>query len=170
MSDKDTDIEDTLKRYKEEIDVSTENLKSCGAKMKLFYDRLEDIAKQYKKRSAVKDESFEEEFRALVIALRSQTDESEEFWRTARTYIRALDKKEAVGANRILIKQINISARNFSRVTDEFCAFLRVFQSLSGEITLRLNWWMLESCLEDLQKISGWILFLERDLEKHYDK
>jgi hypothetical protein len=45
-----------------------------------------------------------------------------------------------------------------------------VFQSLSGEITLRLNWWMLESCLEDLQKISGWILFLERDLEKHYDK
>lgn len=166
----DTDIAATLKRYKEEIDFSTEKLKSVAADMGLFYDRLCDIAKQYKKKSAVKDENFEEEFRAMVTSLRVLTDKSLQFWQDARGYIRSADRKELMSGNRILIKQMNIAARNFSRVTDEFETLLKTFQALSGDITLRLNWWMLESCLKDLQNISGRILFLVRDLEKNYDK
>ncbi len=156
-----------IKQMSEEIDSSSAALRTINEKLRSYYDRLEVICKQHRRRMPIKDITFQEEFRATVLELKDFADKSDDFWQQTRAFFRTGEKATLVEANRIGIKQMNIGAMAFSRQVDELYTVFKNIQSLAREVPLRLNWWLLEASCEDLTKISGRILFLIRDLEKY---
>ena len=61
------------------------------------------------------------------------------------------------------------AALAFTRQTDELFTIFKNLQTLGKDVPLRLNWFVLEYCCEDLFKITNRILFMTRDMEKHYE-
>lgn len=159
--------EETLKKMSEEIDSSSASLRRINAELRGYYDRLEVICKQYRRRMPVKDSGFQEEFRSAVLEVKTLADGSNEFWQGVRAYFRGLDKAELAANSRINVKQMNINALAFNRQVDEFYTIVKNIQALAKEVPLRLNWWLLEAACEDLTKITSRVLFLIRDMEKY---
>lgn len=159
--------EETVKRMAEEIEKSSSSLRGLNVKLRGYYDRLEVIYKQYRRRVPVKDLSFQEEFRAAVLELKTLADESNDFWQGVRAYFRSLNKAELAANSRMNVKQMNISALAFNRQVDEFYTVVKNIQTLAKDVPMRLNWWLLEASCEDLTKITSRVLFLIRDMEKY---
>lgn len=160
--------EQQIKRMSEEIEHSEDALRAINAKLRGYYDRLEIIHNQFRRRTPIKDTEFQNEFRATVLELKTLADESGEFWQQTRTYFRTLDDKaHVIESNRINIKQMNITALAFNRQVDELYTIFKNIQTLAKEVPLRLNWWLLEEGCEDLNKIVTRILFLIRDMGKY---
>ncbi len=157
-----------IKRMSEEIERSEDALRAINAKLRGYYDRLEIIHNQFRRRTPIKDTEFQNEFRATVLELKTLADESGEFWRQTRTYFRTLDDKgEIIANNRINIKQMNITALAFNRQVEELHTVFKNIQALAKEVPLRLNWWLLEAGCDELNKIAARILFLIRDMGKY---
>ncbi|WP_428048048.1 hypothetical protein [Candidatus Proelusimicrobium excrementi] len=159
--------EETVKRMAEEIEKSSSSLHGLNVKLRGYYDRLEVIYKQYRRRVPVKDLSFQEEFRAAVLELKTLADESNDFWQGVRAYFRSLNKAELAANSRMNVKQMNISALAFNRQVDELYTVVKNIQTLAKDVPMRLNWWLLEASCEDLTKITSRVLFLIRDMEKY---
>lgn len=159
--------EETVKRMAEEIEKSSSSLHGLNVKLCGYYDRLEVIYKQYRRRVPVKDLSFQEEFRAAVLELKTLADESNDFWQGVRAYFRSLNKAELAANSRMNVKQMNISALAFNRQVDELYTVVKNIQTLAKDVPMRLNWWLLEASCEDLTKITSRVLFLIRDMEKY---
>lgn len=159
--------EETVKRMAEEIEKSSSSLRGLNVKLRGYYDRLEVIYKQYRRRVPVKDLSFQEEFRAAVLELKTLADESNDFWQGVRAYFRGLNKAELAANSRMNVKQMNISALAFNRQVDELYTVVKNIQTLAKDVPMRLNWWLLEASCEDLTKITSRVLFLIRDMEKY---
>lgn len=159
--------EETVKRMAEEIEKSSSSLRGLNVKLRGYYDRLEVIYKQYRRRVPVKDLSFQEEFRAAVLELKTLADESNDFWQGVRAYFRSLNKAELAANSRMNVKQMNISALAFNRQVDELYTVVKNIQTLAKDVPMRLNWWLLEASCEDLTKITSRVLFLIRDMEKY---
>lgn len=164
-----SDLEKKFEQMLSEIETSNDKLRAINSQLRLFYDRLEDKVKQHRRKMPVRDVTFEEEFRALVLDLRKLTDNSQDFWQETRAYFRILDKNKMVLENRVYVKRVNIAALAFTRQTDELFTVFKNLQELGKDISLRLNWWLLESSSDDLFKITNKILFLTRDMEKRYE-
>lgn len=162
-------IEERLKQMLEETETSKDKLRLINTQFRLYYDRLEVIAKQHRRRVAVTDTAFEQEFRATVEELRKLTDTEQDFWQQARSDYNKYDKAEIIKDNRVLVKQISIAALAFTRQTDELYTIFKNLQTVGKDVPLRLTWWILEYCCEDLFKITNRILFMMRDMEKHYE-
>ena len=163
------DMEQQLHQMLSEVENSKDKLRLINNNLRLFYDRLEVIAKQHKRRQPVTDASFQEEFRAAVAELKTLSDSSQDFWHETRKMYNSSDKAKLIGDNRILVKQISIAALAFTRQTDELFTIFKNLQTLGKDVPLRLNWFILEYCCEDLFKITNRILFMTRDMEKHYE-
>lgn len=163
------DMEQQLQQMLSEVENSKDKLRALNNNLRLFYDRLEVIAKQHKRRQPVTDTSFQEEFRAAVAELKALSDASQDFWHETRKMYNSSDKAKLIGDNRILVKQISIAALAFTRQTDELFTLFKNLQTLGKDVPLRLNWFILEYCCEDLFKITNRILFMTRDMEKHYE-
>ena len=159
--------EETVKRMSEEIEKSSSALRTLNVRLRDYYDRLEVIYKQYRRRMPVKDLSFQEDFRSAVLELKTLAEESNDFWQNVRAYFRSLNKAELAANGRINIKQMNISALAFNRQVDELYTIVKNIQTLAKDVPMRLNWWLLEASCEDLNKITSRILFLIRDMEKY---
>ena len=71
--------EQQIKRMAEEIERSEDALRAINVKLRGYYDRLEVIYKQFKRRTPIKDT----EFRTTVLELKAIADESGEFWADA---------------------------------------------------------------------------------------
>lgn len=71
-----------------------DKLRLINTQFRLYYDRLEVIAKQHRRRVAVTDTSFEQEFRATVEELRKLTDTEQDFWQQARSVIINMIKRK----------------------------------------------------------------------------
>lgn len=156
-----------IKQMSEEIDSSCDTLRAINEKLRAYYDRLEIIYKQHRRRMPIKDTTFQEEFRATVLEIKDFAEKSNDFWQETRTFFRETDKAALVELNRIGVKQMNIGAMFFSRQVDELYTIFKNIQGLAREVPLRLNWWLLEASCEDLNKITSRILFLIRDVEKY---
>ncbi|MDD6173958.1 MAG: hypothetical protein PUB86_06750 [Elusimicrobia bacterium] len=159
--------EETVKRMSEEIEKSSSALRTLNVRLRDYYDRLEVIYKQYRRRMPVKDLSFQENFRSAVLELKTLAEESNDFWQNVRAYFRSLNKAELAANGRINIKQMNISALAFNRQVDELYTIVKNIQTLAKDVPMRLNWWLLEASCEDLNKITSRVLFLIRDMEKY---
>ena len=100
--------EETVKRMSDEIEKSSSALRTLNVRLRDYYDRLEVIYKQYRRRMPVKDLSFQEDFRSAVLELKTLAEESNDFWQNVRAYFRSLNKAELAANGRINIKQMNI--------------------------------------------------------------
>ncbi|MDR0953432.1 MAG: hypothetical protein LBM71_04520 [Elusimicrobiota bacterium] len=161
--------EEKLKEMLEEVETAKDKLRDINARLKQYYSRMESISAQSRRKLPIKDEALQGEFRSTVEELRKMADKTQDFWQEVRRNYQAKDRKnESIRDNRVLIKQINISALSFTRQVDELFTTFKNMQAISKDVPLRLNWWLLESSTDDLFKITDKILFLMRDMEKHY--
>jgi hypothetical protein len=161
--------EERIKKMLEEIELEDSILKSLNEHFSFYYYRLETIAKHYRRKAPVRDLTFQGEFRDTVAKLSKLADNSRDFWSEMRMYYYGKDKARFVPENRLNLKQIKAAALSFNRQVDELYT---VFKNLSAEgkdLPLRLNWWLLETSVNDLSKITSNILFLVRDMEKYYE-
>lgn len=156
-----------IKQMADEIEKSCTALRAINTKLHSYYGRLEVIYKQYRRKMPVKDTTFQEEFRSTMLELKAFSDSNNEFWQQTRFFIRQADKPKLVEESRIGVKQLKINANAFNRQTDELYTIFKNIQRLAKEVPLRLNWWLLETSCGELEKISGRILFLIRDMEKY---
>ena len=134
-----------------------------------YMDRLEVIALQNRRKTQVRDIIFPVEFRESGGALRALADRAQDFWQDTRMSYYGSDKDKFVQEHRVIIKQLKSAAASFSRQSDELYTIYKNLNAAGRDLPLRLNWWLLESSCNDLLKTAGNILFLIRDMEKHYE-
>ncbi|MDR1684270.1 MAG: hypothetical protein LBR90_02255 [Elusimicrobiota bacterium] len=154
----------------EVIEQTESGLKNINSKLGFFLQRLETLAAQHRRKSAPRDLTFQEEFRAGVLELRVLADGAQDFWQRTRFDYQAVNKKDFVFENRAVVKQIKAAALAFSRQSDELYTNYKNLSITGRELPYRLNWWVFESACRDLDKITGHILFMLRDMEKYYDR
>lgn len=164
-----------MKELENKLNVMLENTENAHRQLQQYnqtfrqlYARLEEISVQYKRKTPITDASFEQDFRQAVEQLMALSDGSSVFWKEIRKKYHSKYNKLIDGEHRLLIKKISICALVFTRQTDELFTIYKNLHSLGKDLPLRLNWWMLETSIQDLLKTTSRILFLMRSMEKHY--
>ncbi len=152
-----------------EVEASRDDLRAINVQLRSYWGRMQDILQQVRRKQPVTETTFEEEFKATVLKVRALADNDTDFWNKTRAQFQTFNKGKIVVENRLIIKQINSAALEFTRQTDELFTIFKNLQVAGKELPLRLNWWVLESASDDLFKVTNRILFLVRDLEKRYD-
>ncbi len=75
-----TEQEQKLKEMLETVEAAKDKLKKFTAQLRCYYDRLQDIAVQHRRKQPVTDLTFAEDFRATVTQLRAFTDVATQFF------------------------------------------------------------------------------------------
>lgn len=163
-----SELEEKLKLMLQKTEDSQLKLRKINEELRQFYSRLEEIGVQHRRKAPITDISFETDFRKTVEILRALSDENYLFWLEVRKKYHRKYKKMLDGEYRFMIKQISLAALAFTRQTDELFTVYKNLQMLGKDLPLRLNWWLLENCTQDLLKTTNRILFLVRNMEKHY--
>lgn len=163
-----SELEEKLKLMLQKTEDSQLKLRKINEELRQFYSRLEEIGVQHRRKDPITDISFETDFRKTVETLRALSDENYLFWLEVRKKYHRKYKKMLDGEYRFMIKQISLAALAFTRQTDELFTVYKNLQMLGKDLPLRLNWWLLENCTQDLLKTTNRILFLVRNMEKHY--
>lgn len=136
-----------------------------------FNKRLETILQQLHKNIEVRDHAFVEEFNLFCAQLREQTNETESFWLQARADVRSYKDADWTADLALAAKGLNSRARSLSRALDEFTTsydyFCRNYKSFTAA---KLNVWLLTSCQNDMENLTGKILFLSREIAKQTEK
>ena len=163
-----SELEEKLKLMLRKTEESQIKLRVYNEELKHFYVRLSQISVQHKRKTPLTDTSFESDFRKTVEDLRILSDTNYGFWLEVRTKYHNKYKKMLDDEHRFIIKQISLAALGFTRQTDELFTIYKNLQTLGKDLPLRLNWWLLENCTQDLMNTTNRILFLMRNMEKHY--
>ena len=163
-----TQLENKLKKVLDATEKSYKQLHKYNEDLKQFYVRLSEISVQYRRRAPITDTSFEEEFRKTIQDLSTLSDNTACFWKELRDKYHSEYEKLLAPEHRFLIKQIIIVARAFTRQTDELFTIYKNLQSVGKDLPLRLSWWVLENTTQDFLNTTNRILFLMRNMEKHY--
>ncbi len=163
-----TDLENKLQQMFDIVQNSQIKLRKLNESLRSLFGRLTQINIQYKRKMPITDISFEEDFCKVIEDLRSLSDENYNFWGEIRNQYYDKYEKELKEEHRFLVKKISLSAIDFTRQTDELFTLYKNLHILSKNLPLRLNWWLFESCNQDLFKTTNRILFLMRSMEKRY--
>ena len=135
-----------------------------------FSRRLELILSQDHKNLAVRDAAFAEDFASFCQTLRQNMDVYMDFWQQARTALRSGTDKEGYELG-LASKSFVSRAKALSRATDEFTSAYDYFNRFYKNYTLaKLPVWLLTACCDDLNNLTGKILFLSRELAKKTEK
>ncbi len=138
--------------------------------VRLFTQRLELILSQDHKNIPIRDESFSSEFATFCAQLRQQLDQILGTWHTLRTNLRLPSYKELVPTS-LQAKSFSLRAKELSRACDDFTTAYGQFHKFYKKYTLsKLPVWVLTSCCDDLNNITGKILFLSREISKKADR
>lgn len=163
-----TELEEKLQLMLKKTEESQAKLKEYNEDLRQMYSRLQEIGICYKRKTAIKDISFEEDFRKKVQEISVLSDANNLFWKEVRQKYHGKYKKLLNEDYRFLIKQISVAALSFTRQTDELFTLFKNLQNLGKDLPLRLNLWLLENATQDLLNTTNRILFLIRNMEKHY--
>ena len=163
-----TELEKELQTILKQVEDSQLKLRKYNETLRHYYIRLEEISAQYKRKAPISDTNFETDFRTLVEGLRALSDENYTFWRDVRTQYYNKYKDTIDQEFRFLVKQIKGFCASFTRQADELFTLYKNLQRLTGDLPLRLNWWLFENAVQDLQNTAKRILFLVRSMEKSY--
>ncbi len=131
-----------------------------------FSRRLELILSQDHKNIAVRDVSFAGDFSAFCSSLRQTLDSRLDYWQQTRAQLRnRTDPNDYELA--LTIKGFANRAKTLSRAEDELSTAYARFNRFYRNYTLaKLPVWLLTSCCNDLDNLTGKILFLSRELAK----
>ena len=131
-----------------------------------FTRRLELILSQDHKNITIRDGEFAKEFTAFCTQLRQETDEILQYWQHTREALRAINPKEQQPSS-LQAKSFTLRAKTLSRATDDFTTAYDQFNYFYKNYTLaKLPVWVLTSCCDDLNNLTGKILFLAREISK----
>ncbi len=158
----------------DDILTQTEALRAATAQtartLQDFSRRLELILSQDHKQITVRDTSFAADFAAFCHTLRQDTDKYMDFWQQARAQLRCGTGKEGYSLG-LAAKSFVSRAKTLSRACDELMTAYDFFNRFYKNYTLaKLPVWLLTSCCDDLNNLTGKILFLARELAKKTEK
>ncbi len=129
-------------------------------------DRLDIVSKQLRRKTPVRDTSFEPDFRASGENLVRLTCELEDLWKKASDIARHIKVKEIEQGCEITIREFSSRAKETVKNITELSYSFSYLQTQSRGIQMRLNWLALETNVEILSKLSPKILFTIRELGK----
>ncbi|MDR1124059.1 MAG: hypothetical protein LBL61_05670 [Elusimicrobiota bacterium] len=161
--------EETIKKLLEQTAHGADSLRVMGEGFTRFYNRLELIAKQHRRRMPVRDDGFQDDMRSAVGQLRALADDAQDSWQAARACYYAADRAAFVREHRVLIKQLKAAAAALRRRADEIYDAYKNLSALGADLPLRPNWWVFESSANDLLKTAASIFALTRDMERYYE-
>lgn len=143
------------------------NISHAARQLRDFSRRLELILSQDHKHIPVRDGAFTEEFTAFCKQLRQDMDGTNQSWQQLREQIRKqLGQKDYPSS--LTVKSFTLRAKTLSRSCDDFTTAYDQFNGLYKNYTLsKLPVWVLTSCSDDLNYLTGKILFLCRELTKY---
>lgn len=128
-----------------------------------FKRRLQLILNQERRELAIRDVSFQQDFTFFCQQLRKETDRSLDTWQQLRKQMRLTHSTPSV----LQAKSFSLRAKTLSRTSDELTTALDAFQLLYKRYTLsKLPVWVLTSCCDDVNYLSGKILFSAREVIK----
>jgi len=145
-----------------------ESLKTLTLRMNTFTPQMQDLAKQALRKTELKKKGLEKEFKIFVQDLQQFDNDTIEFWNNTRTQIRAFSNKD-MSENSFLIKNLNLEARKLTRQIEEFNSVFRYLNQKFNKLPAELNWWTLEACALDFDKLCNKMLFLARELAKNIE-
>ena len=158
----------------DEVLHQTDALRATAAKtaddLRGFSRRLELILSQDHKKISVRDTGFVMDFSSFCTALRQDMDQKMDYWQQDRTQLRKGTDKEGYEKS-LAIKSFVNRSKTLSRAADELTTAYAQFMRLYKNYTLsKLPVWLLTSCCEDLNNLTGKILFLAREQTKKTEK
>ena len=149
-----------------QADTSRNLITQSAQQIRLFTQRLELILSQDYKKIPIRDAAFGAEFATFCAQLRQQLDQLLCQWQTFRSDLRQAPYKELTPTS-LQAKSFSLRAKDLSRACDDFTTAYDQFSKFYKKYTLsKLPVWVLTSCCEDLNNITGKILFLSREISK----
>ncbi|MBR3603670.1 MAG: hypothetical protein IKL48_03155 [Elusimicrobiaceae bacterium] len=131
-----------------------------------FTRRLEQILSQDHKNIQVRDTAFSAEFSSFCTSLRKEFDQQLNFWQENRPLLRTCTLKADYSLV-LAAKSFSLRAKTLSRSADDFSTAYNNFNRFYKKYTLeKLPVWLLTSCCDDLNNLTGKILFLSREVSK----
>jgi len=128
-----------------------------------FKRRLELILSQDHREITIRDTTFQEEFAQFCQQLRKQIDADLDTWQQLRQDVRQATHLPSV----LQAKSFALRTKTLSRASDELTTSLDAFYVFYKKYTLsKLPVWVLTSCCDDINNLSGKILFLAREISK----
>ncbi len=147
-----------------------ETLRALGAagarSLRDFARRLELILSQDHKNIPVRDGAFAAQFSAFCTQLRKDLDGQLDYWQQIRSDFRSAGPASGYGLH-LAAKSFALRAKALSRACDEFTTAYDYFNRFYKNYTLaKLPVWLLTACCNDLNNLTGKILFLSRGISK----
>ncbi len=161
-------LENVLKTALQKIGVMSETLKVLTSRVSSLTPKMQDIAKKHLRKKLFDAKEFEQEFRNFASDLQTLNDNTITFWNDTRTKIRSFSNKE-MSENAFLIKNFNLEARKLTRQIEEFNSVFGYIHQKFKNLPIELNWWTVEACSLDFDKLCNKMLFLARELVKNIE-
>lgn len=160
--------------FLEDVLAQTDALRTAAAQaagaLRDFSRRLELILSQDYKNIAVRDTAFVADFSAFCADLRQDINNRMDYWQQARAQLRAGTDQEGY-ALALSVKSFVSRAKTLSRASDDLSTAYAQFGRFYKNYTLaKLPVWLLTSCCDDINNLTGKILFLSRELAKKTEK
>ncbi len=163
--------ETLLTQISAQCDAFRADLTSAAQNLRDFNRRLEQILLQLHKDLTVRDEEFAGQFNQYCQDLRQKLDKDEPFWTQTRNQVRSYKTADWTGDLALAAKGLNSRAKTLSRACDEFTTAYDAFcRNYSGFTAAKLNVWLLTSCQNDANNLTGKILFLAREIAKKTER
>jgi|GEM_PF-2878123 len=153
-----------------ELEKLNGELSGLTCRLKAITDRAEVVAKHLKRNIPSRDADFETDFRAIGGDLTGLTNRLEDFWKKVSDTVRRCGVKNSGQGGYIGIREFSSRARETNRSIAEFASAFSYLQSCSKGLTMRLNWFVFETDIEILGKLSPKILFAVREIAKAVDE
>ena len=135
----------------------------AGQSLSDFKRRMELILSQDHRDITIRDVSFQADFTQFCHTLRSQVDSALDRWQMLREQV----CQETQKPTSLQAKSFSLRAKAFSRASDELTSAMDAFHFFYKKYTLtKLPVWILTSCCDDINNLSGKILFLSREISK----
>lgn len=161
-----SDLNDLLSAAEQQVE-ALRTLGADGARaLRDFARRLELILSQDHKNIPVRDGAFATDFAGFCTQLRQRLDGQLDYWQQARSELRAANPAADYGLN-LAAKSFALRSKALSRACDDFTTAYDYFNRFYKNYTLaKLPVWLLTACCNDLNNLTGKILFISREISK----
>lgn len=159
--------EQLLEAISVQCDVLRAQTVRASAELTELNRRLAQIVQQLRKNIEVRDSAFAGDFNGFCQDLRKELDAQDALWQPLRARTRTYQPNDWKAELGLAVKSMNMRAKALSRACDEFTTMYDVFSHTYKNFTAaKLNVWLLTSCQNDLESLTGKILFLAREIAK----
>lgn len=162
--------QDLLETANTQLDAFRSEVMASAQVLRDFTRRMELILSQDHRNLEIRDTTFSDEFSTFCKDLRTKYDESMPYWQKTRLDLKNYTAKEDYAFS-LAVKSFSLKSKALSRITDDFTTAYDAFNRIYKNYTLsKLPVWLLTSCCEDLNNLTGKLLFLARELSKKTEK